>query len=68
MFTTAHIPFKECAAALRINVQILRIALDEQFVLAVAVKIGKLVTLPMAGAETNAVGGILGLDKVVLNG
>src|SRR5579875_651058 len=68
MLAAAHIPLKERAAAMRVNVEILRIALAKQFVLAVTVKIGELVTLPVTGAETDAVGGILGLDQMVVDG
>src|SRR5579885_1520431 len=67
MFAAAHIPLKERTAAMGVNVEILRIALDDQFVLAVAVKIGELVTLPVTGAETDAVGGILGFDQMVVD-
>src|SRR5579884_810989 len=50
MAAAPHIPLEERAATLRINVEVLYIAFDKQFVLGVAVKIGKSVGLPVTSA------------------
>jgi len=48
MLAAAHIPFEQRAAAPGIKIEVLLVALDDQFVPAVAVKIGELVALPVS--------------------
>ena len=68
MHTTSQIPFKKSATALRVYIKVLLIAFDNQFILAVPVKIGKLVVLPVLNAKAYPVGSILGLDEVMIDG
>src|SRR5207248_574817 len=63
----AQIPFKKCTAALRVYIKVLLIAFDNQFILAVAVKVNELVALPVSVTKTYAVSSILGLDEVMID-
>src|SRR5438309_644158 len=65
---TSDVPFKECAAPLRVDVKVLLIALYNQLVLGVAVKVGKLEALPVACSMQLLVGGCLCLNQVVIDG
>src|SRR2546421_5274585 len=67
MHTTAHVPLKKSASALRTNIEILLVALNKQFVLAVPVKVGELIALPVSCTITHTVGGIFGFDEVMID-
>src|SRR5437660_3263854 len=67
MHTAPHIPLNQCAATLWINVEILLVTLDKQFILAVAVEIGELVALPGLRSVTYTVGCIFGFDQMMIN-
>src|SRR5260370_982217 len=68
MHAAAHVPLKKSAPTLRINIEILLITLDNQFILAVPVKVGELVALPGPCTIAHTVGGIFGFDEVMING
>ena len=67
MHTTAHVPLKKAASALRINIEILLVALNKQFILAVPVKVGELVVLPGPRSIAHTVGSIFGFDEVMID-
>src|SRR5579872_3960909 len=68
MHTTAHIPLKQRAAALWVDIQVLAVAIYQQFFLAVAIKVGELETLPGSCSPVECVGGVFGLDEVMVDG
>src|SRR5437773_10207067 len=65
MHAPAHIPLKKCASTLWIDIEVLLVAFDDQFVLAVTIKISELVALPVCGSETRAVRGISCFNELV---
>src|SRR2546421_13058596 len=67
MHTTAHVPLKKAASALRINIEILLVALNKQLILAVPVKVGELVALPGSRTIAHTVGSIFGFDEVMID-
>src|SRR5215471_9372784 len=67
MHTAPDIPLEDRATALRVQVHVLLVAFDDQFILAIPVKVGKLVALPMARAESHMVRCIFSFDQVVIN-
>ena len=67
MHTAAHIPLKQCATALGIDIKILLIALNNQFLLAITVKVSELVALPVSRPKLRPLGSIFGLDEVMIN-
>src|SRR5437764_8312452 len=68
MRAAAHVPLKKSTPALWINIEILLITLNNQFILAVPVKVGELVTLPVPCPIAHTVGSIFGFDEVMING
>ncbi len=67
MHTATHIPLKESTAALRINVEVLLVTFNYQFILAVPIEIGKGVALPVGHAGLCLVSGIFSFDEVMIN-
>src|SRR5207302_10857988 len=67
MHAPAHIPLKKCASTLWIDIEVLLVAFNDQFVLAITIKIGELVALPVYGSKTRAVGGIFCFNEVVVD-
>ena len=67
MHAPAHIPLKKCASALWIDIEVLLVAFNDQFVPAITIKIGELVALPVYGSETREVGGIFRFNEVVVD-
>src|SRR6266571_4858200 len=65
--TAAHIPLENRTTALWIDIHVLLVAFDKQFILAIAVKVGELVALPVFCAKVYAVSRIFSLDKMVVN-
>src|SRR5215475_2182304 len=67
MHTAPDIPLEDRAAAPRVQIHVLLVTFDDQFILAIPVKVGKLVALPMAGAEPRTVRCIFSFDQMVIN-
>src|SRR5439155_26456974 len=68
MHTAAHIPLEERAATLGIDIEVLLIALDNQLILTITVKVGELVTLPVLLAELGLISRIFSFDQMRIDG
>ena len=66
MHAAPQVPLKKRASTLWVYVKVLLIALNDQFVLAVPVSVGKLVALPGPRTEPDSVSSVLGLDQVMV--
>src|SRR2546428_13971489 len=65
--TSAHVSLKKRAAAMRIDIEILQVTLNKQFILAITVKVGILVVLPMVSAVTRVIGGVFSFNPMMVN-
>src|SRR2546422_1368120 len=68
MHTAAHIPLKERAATLEIDIEVLLVALDNQLILTITVKVGELVALPVFLAELGLISSVFSFDQVMIDG
>src|SRR5437764_7309485 len=67
MSTPSQIPFEQRAAMLWIDIEILLIALDDQFLPAVALEIAEFVTLPGHCTVEDAIGCIFSSNEVMVD-
>src|SRR5689334_4743119 len=67
MHATAHVPFEKRAASIWIDIDVLLIAFDDQFVLAVLIEVREFEVLPVPIAKAYPVSGVFCLDEVVID-